>query len=135
MINAYKVIRTYIPINVTPPKKWPMSESQIIEISPPLSQIIDYLRDSDPVGKIGNYGGVYEIGLGLEGYVPLKFSHPTLGNKNTSEETPSISFSTYAANTVKKEVISNFVEGLASLHPWEHPVIEIVSIQLWMPNK
>ncbi|MEE9339455.1 MAG: hypothetical protein V3U87_15380 [Methylococcaceae bacterium] len=134
MIELFKIIRTYVPADLTTATKWPMSEKLIVEMCPSLSDIICLLRKRDPVGRVGKYIGVYEIGFGLEGFVPVRFSHPTLGQGNQSEETPSISFTTYVSDQVSDDHIGEFIEILASYHPWEHPVIEITPIQLWMPN-
>ena len=134
MFDLYKIIRTYIPIDAPSGWQWPGSKRRIVEMCPSLSKIIYHVQNNDPIGRVGNYGGVYEIGMGLEGYVPLDFSHPTLGQKGASEETFSISLSTYASNDISEAIVSDFVEGLADIHPWEHPVIEIVKIHLWVPS-
>ena len=134
MLNSYITIKTYLPVDLSVVSQRPISEKLIVDTNKHLSNIVQFLRESDPVGRVGNYSAVFEIGFGVEGFIPLKFSNPTQGQGNDLEETPSISFTTYASSTLSKGIIHTFVDRLADIHPWEHPVIEIASIELWMPN-
>lgn len=134
MLQKYYIIKTYIPVDLAVNTGWPISKQHIVEMSSSLREIIILLQDSDPVGRVGNYQAVYEIGLGLEGFTPGVGSNPTLTQNNDHEETPSVSFTTYVSCDVSEVTISNFVQCLSTIHPWEHPIIEIFDSKLWVPN-
>ena len=131
MIVSFKRIRTYLPL---PEGALPDNTAEALEDRcPSLKQALALLRESDPIGRVGQYAAVYGASTASGGSLPLPGSHPVDAEVNAMESACAVSFSTYAAASVPLEAIQAFVERLAALHPWEHPVIEINDIALWMP--
>jgi hypothetical protein len=132
MIVSFKRIRTYLPL----PNGQPANTSaQALEAACPcLKEVLALLHASDPIGRVGQYAAVYGASVAAGGSLPLPGSNPVGAEINAMESACAVSFSTYAAASVPLEAIQAFVERLAELHPWEHPVIEINDIALWMPT-
>lgn len=99
-----------------------------------LAWLIELIRESEVVGVIGQYHGVYELGPGLEGYVSGESSDPGHGTRGEASEPRSIALITYAAGE-QTEAIKAFIDRAAKDHPWEQPVIEISQVRLWMGSK
>jgi hypothetical protein len=117
----YHIIRTYLP------ESWDDEEESY------LPRVLKLLRASDPVGRIGNYAAVYEIVLGNKGFTPLEGAKPPKGTIDTPARVLSHAFTTYVSATIPEETVEKFIEDLAALHPWEHPVIAVEPVKLWVP--
>ena len=99
-----------------------------------LSKMIQLIKDSDPIGRTGNYIGVYGLFLRSGGYTPTLDANPVKGEACKDEEGLCYDLVTYADKSVTSNELSLFSDKVAQLHPWEHPTIEISEIDLWMPK-
>jgi hypothetical protein len=103
-----------------------LRRDKIFLCCPALRDAHALLLESDPIGRIGNYRGVYELGLGLEAYTPDVGSNPGHGVVGIEELIRTITFVTYCdINATSYDYIVKFIEQLAKIHPWEHPVIKL----------
>lgn len=99
-----------------------------------LPKIIELTKKSDPIGRTGDYVGVYGLFLRSGGFTATAEADPVKGEPGSSEEGLCYDFITYAARSVSAEELSAFSDRVAAMHPWEHPTIEITDIKLWMPT-
>ncbi len=100
-----------------------------------LPKIIDLIKESDPIGRTGNYIGVYGLFLRSGGYTATPEADPVKGKPCEDEEGLCYDLVTYADKSVNIDVLSDFSDKVAKLHPWEHPTIEMTEIKLWMPDQ
>jgi hypothetical protein len=100
-----------------------------------LREILQVIEASSMVGRLGNYAGLYELSQGEEWYTPQSGAHPHLGRPGRESGVSSIIITTYAVGIERKQ-LEAFVERIARVHPWEHPVIECFGPEgplVWMP--
>lgn len=132
---SYRCVVTYFPIlhqqNIGALSSCPDMDT-IKAVCPKLSEAIEMLENDLCIGRVGNYIGVYEVSKGLESYLPMPNAQPQLGQQGIRSSVATLLFKTYAK--ASKEVLDEFVEKLAQIHPWEHPVIEVSEIELWEPD-
>ena len=134
MISPFYVIRTYLPLTCEPNAECLASIDTLRDVCPDFGKIFDLMQASDPIGRVGKYAGVYGVALAAGGDVPMLGSHPVGATPEQPERASIITFTTYASRDVPLSQVHAFVEEIAKLHVWEHPVIEITEAQLWMPN-
>lgn len=84
-------------------------------------------------GNVGTYQDVVEISAGTETYVPTDASAPTHGAAGARSIVPSARLVTYIPATTSEEDLTTLIDEVAAAHPWEHPVIEVDRVSLWMP--
>lgn len=115
-----------------------LNKEKIINDCPFLKDAIELLLNSSPVGKVGNYKGVYELGIAIECYTPEEGSNPGEGIIGVEELMKVITFTTYCdKRIVNDKQIEIFINKLADIHPWEHPVIQLHGngiIKMWDKN-
>jgi hypothetical protein len=128
MLRDFHQIKIYIP--VSPERSVSLEEN--VSHSEVLQNIIELIKISEPIGTVGNYSGVHEIGAGIEGFTPEENSTPTLGAYGQPERTRTLVLVTYAP-LAAEEAVSVFTTNVVKLHPWEHPVIEVSIVKLWCP--
>ena len=91
------------------------------------------LREFDFVGSVGTYKAVAEISKGVETFTPTHASTPTHGTPDILSIVPSARLVTYLPKTVSDEELRRLIHEIVTSHPWEHPVIEVDRVFLWMP--
>ncbi len=133
MLKDFYRITIYVPILQNRPFLGASLE-KMAETSPLIKQLIQMLDDNSVVGRVGQYAGVYEIGLGLEGYLPVSNAQPILGEVGVRTRLRTISFKTYVITGSTRNTIDQFVTDVVKIHPWEHPMIEISDVKLWIPD-
>jgi len=103
-----------------------LNRKEIVKCCPALKDAHKLLLKSDPIGRVGNYCGVYELSVGAEAYTPDTGSNPGEGVIGVEEIMRVIFFNTYCnvEATSYKDVVT-FIDKLAYVHPWEHPVIKL----------
>ena len=123
-LAEYTIIRAYLPKEGHAKKNL-------------LTEIVDLLKESAPVGCMGNYAAVYACSESTGGFTPLAGANPTKGIVDLDEACSDTIFTTYAAAHVPPEAVERFVDKLVHIHPFEHPLIEIYregKVYLWTPN-
>ena len=90
-------------------------------------------REFDFAGSVGAYRAVAEISSGVEAFVPTADATPTHGVAGIASNVPSARLVTYIPAGTPGEELDRLVDAIASVHPWEHPMIELDRVSLWMP--
>ena len=98
-----------------------------------VQEILRTLRDFDFAGSVGTYKGVAEISSGMETFVPTADAAPAHGVAGIASTVPAARLVTFIPAGTPGEELDRLVDAIASVHPWEHPVIELDRASLWMP--
>jgi hypothetical protein len=98
-----------------------------------VQEILRTFRECDFAGSVGAYRAVAEISSGMETFVPTADAAPTHGVADSASTVPSARLVTYMPAGTPGEELDRLVDAIASVHPWEHPVIELDRVSLWMP--
>ena len=98
-----------------------------------VQEILRTFRDFDFAGSVGTYKGVAEISSGMETFVPTADAMPTHGVAGIASTVPAARLVTYIPAGTLGEELDRLVDAIASVHPWERPVIELDRVSLWMP--
>jgi hypothetical protein len=87
-----------------------------------LLQAVEQFQD---LGDFGNYKHVFESTVGFEGFTCAQGATPTLGTVGERTISPTFVFTTYFDAQLSDDAVEEFMHQLASIHPWELPVIEL----------
>ncbi len=96
--------------------------------------LLRVFRRFDFVGKMGTYRAVVEISSGTETYIPSETSTSTFGRSGIKTHVSVARLVTYLPSTTSSEELERLVNEIVSAHPWEHPVIEVDRVSLWIPS-
>ena len=135
MINFHEFwkITTYIPIIDTP------LERSLESIASNGLQYVEKIKASihsiRGVGEVGDYKEIYELDFGFEGYRPTVLAAPRYGRPGEEIILGKVAFTTYLAQTCQEEVLNQLIAAIKLVHPWEHPVIELTEVKLFMPSR
>jgi hypothetical protein len=99
-----------------------------------VQEILRVFREFDFAGSVGTYQAVAEISAGAETFVPTEDSAPTHGAAGMAATVPSARLVTYLPAGTPSERVDQMIGAVVSAHPWEHPVIEVDRVSLWMPS-
>ena len=100
----------------------------------PVQEILRVFREFEFAGRVGTYKAVVEISGGAETFVPTKDSVPVHGVAGMPSTVPSARLVTYVPAGAPAEEVDRIVSEVVSAHPWEHPVVEVDQVSLWMPS-
>ena len=128
MLQGFIRLAVYIPVS-----EKNFSLISTVESDNSIQAILRILREFDSAGEIGTYKAVAEISKGAETYVPTDASTPTHGVPYVQSMVPSVRLVTYLPNSTDDEELRRLIDEIASAHPWEHPVMEVDRVSLWMP--
>ena len=98
-----------------------------------VQEILRTFREFDFAGSVGAYKAVAELSSGMETFVPTADAAPTYGVADSASTVPSARLVTYIPAGTPGEEVDRLVDAIASVHPWEHPLIELDRVSLWMP--
>ena len=126
MLQEFVRLAVYVPVDEGTPDAGLTAVSAVQEI-------LRTFRDFDFAGSVGTYKAVAEISSGMETFVPTADAAPTHGVADIASTVPSARLVTYIPAGTPGEELDRLVDAIASVHPWEHPVIELDRISLWMP--
>ena len=101
---------------------------------PSVKAVLQLMQQADDVGAVGAYREVLEISEGRESYMPTVDARPVHGDSGSISDARTLKIVTYVAKEIEDVDVSRLVENLAALHPWEHPIIELDRVYLWMPS-
>lgn len=129
MLQEFLRLAVYVPVDET-------SQGAGLEVvsATAVREILRTFREFDFVGSVGTYKAVAEISSGAETFVPTEDSAPVHGAANIASTVPSARLVTYMPAGTPREEIDRMVGAVASVHPWEHPVIEVDRVSLWIPS-
>lgn len=127
------VLKIFLPVDEDCMLEMDCTYDKLERKCPSLEKIVDFISASDPVGRVGNYDNVIEIGFGFEGFAPEKGAFPTFGKIGEDTFLESVSVQTYATKDVSFNMIEDFIEEIVKIHPWEHPILELTTKRMWFP--
>jgi hypothetical protein len=97
---------------------------------PGTARVLALIEASAELGNFGLYRGVCEISPCVEAFTPQPESRPAVGAAGERSATSAVAIATYIDGTVSQERLDQLVAGLAAVHPWELPVIEVQGVRL-----
>lgn len=86
-------------------------------------QLIALIQQSEPIGVVGTYKGLFEKTASVEGFNSVV---------RADQRAAGICITTYASSKTSAEEIEQFINNVTKLHPWRQPIIEVQDIQLWI---
>lgn len=122
-----QVVRVHCPVPANVLARLQAGEAAALADDALLSAVVAVIRGSDVLGAIGPYRGVFELGFGLESFVPGAEAVPTTGRAGEAAVVPTVVVKTYAAMGMD---IDAELAAIAAVHPWEIPVIEVGAVEL-----
>ncbi len=130
MLMRFIRLTVYVPIleAASPELQSPIESASTVQA------ILDVFRELDYVGRIGTYKTVVEISSGTETFIPTMASTPTHGMPDLPSIVRSAKLITYLPASTQNAEVDRLVGEVVSAHPWEHPVVEVNSVSLWMPS-
>lgn len=93
-------------------------------------RMLAIIRADNPLGDFGLYKGVVEIAFGYEGFTPTIDAEPASGAAGSNTILPTAILTTYIDDQAPQEQVLAAIDELAAAHPWEVPVIELLSTRL-----
>ncbi len=122
-----EVVRVHCPVSGVVLARLQAGEAAALDDDPVLAAIVAIIRGSDVLGAIGPYRGVFELGFGLESFVPGADAVPTTGRAGMAEVVATVVVKTYAAPGAD---IDAALAAIVAAHPWEVPVVEVGAVEL-----
>ena len=129
MLQTFFRLAVYSPISETDDR----SSSDVVSTNA-VQTLLRVFRKYDFTGSVGTYNAVIEISRGTETFVPAQDSSPAQGSVNVPTNVVSARLVTYIPTTTTREELDTLIEDIISAHPWEHPVLEVDHVSLWMPS-
>ncbi len=123
-----RVVRVHCPVSAVGLARLQAGDGAAIADEPALAAIVALVRGSDVLGAIGGYRGVFELGFGLESFVPGVGTTPVTGRIGQAEVVPGVVVKSYAAIGTD---LGPVLAAIAEAHPWEVPVIEVGEVELF----
>ena len=134
MMKPYRIMRTCLPLLHGRLDELMSSQADLEAACPGLRAYVELLRGSDPIGRLGQYNGIYVVSPTFGGFTPIAGARPAQGEIGIPETGHTVEVKTYAGMEVSMDTIQGFIGRLVDLHPWEHPPIELATVELWMPD-
>jgi hypothetical protein len=125
MLQEFVRLAVYVPVDAG------TQDAGLTAVSA-VQEILRTFRDFDFAGSVGTYKGVAEISSGMETFVPTADAVPAHGVAGIASTVPAARLVTYIPAGTPGEELDRLVDAIASVHPWEHPVIELDRVSLWM---
>ncbi len=122
-----QVVRVHCPVPANVLARLQAGEAAALADDALLSAVVGVIRGSDVLGAIGPYRGVFELGFGLESFVPQADAVPTTGRAGEPAVVPTVVVKSYAAEGAD---IAAELAAIVAAHPWEVPVIEVGQVVL-----
>lgn len=126
MLQEFVRLAVYVPVDEG-------SQDAGLTAASAVQEILRTFREFDFAGSVGSYQAVVEISSAVETFVPTADAAPTHGVAGIASAVPSARLVTYVPAGTPGEELDRLVGAIASVHPWEHPVIELDRVSLWMP--
>jgi hypothetical protein len=126
MLQEFVRLAVYIPVDEG------TQDADLTAVSA-VAEILRTFRESGFAGSVGAYKAVAEISSGVETFVPTADAAPTHGVADLASTVPSARLVTYIPAGTPGEELDRLVGAVADVHPWEHPLIELDRVSLWMP--
>lgn len=122
-----QVVRVHCPVSAIVLARLQAGEAAALADDPVLAGVVDVIRGSDVLGAVGPYRGVFELGFGLESFVPGAGAAPVAGRTGQAEVVATVVVKSYAAAGAE---IGAELAAIVAAHPWEVPVVEVGVVEL-----
>lgn len=129
-LEPVKALRLYCPIARSTLAAFMAGNLNAADDDPALSAILTVIRDDNPLGDFGSYKSVIEISGGWESFTPGAQSRPTLGKAGVNTLSPTAILTVYIPGDAEEEAISDAIDRIIAVHPWEVPVIELADTRI-----
>jgi hypothetical protein len=129
MLQKFFRLAVYVPISAT--SNFADSDITLID---EVQALLRIFREHDFAGSVGAYNAVAEISRGAETFVPGEASSPTHGKIGLPSSVVSARLVTYVPISTPREELDTLIDEIVFAHPWEHPVIEVDKVSLWIPS-
>ena len=122
-----QVVRVHCPVSANVLARLQAREAAALTDDAVLRAVVEVIRGSDVLGAVGPYRGVFELGFGLESFVPQAEAVPTTGRAGEAAMVSTVVVKSYAAEGAD---IARELAAIVAAHPWEVPVIEVGMVAL-----
>jgi hypothetical protein len=129
LLQEYIRLAVYVPIEESDAGK-----SSRIAYADPVQAVLDAFRMFEFAGMVGTYRMVAELSGGAETFMPTENSTPAHGRAGNASVVASVRVVTYIPASTSREKVDRMVDQVVAKHPWEHPVIEVDRVCLWIPS-
>lgn len=100
---------------------------------PAVQEIMRVIRAFDFAGSVGTYRAVAQVSGAADTFTPTAASAPVHGAADIASTVASARVVTYVPAATPDEDVDRLIGAIVSAHPWEHPLIEVDRVSLWMP--
>jgi len=129
-LKPVKALRIYCPVTPSTLAAVMGGDQGAADDDPSLSAILKVIRDDNPLGDFDIYTSVIEISCGWESFTPGARARPTLGEAGVNRFSPTVILTVYIPGDAEEDAISDAIDRIIAVHPWEVPVIELADTRL-----
>jgi hypothetical protein len=126
MLQEFVRLAVYVPVDEA-------SQGTDLVTATAVREILRTMRGFGFAGSVGTYQAVVELSSAVETFMPTTDSAPAHGVAGVVSAVPSARLVTYIPSGTPREEIDRLADAIASVHPWEHPLIELDPVSLWIP--
>jgi hypothetical protein len=126
MLQEFLRLAVYVPVGEA-------SDGLTVASDPVVQEIMRVIREFDFAGSVGTYRAVAQISGCADTFTPTADSAPVHGAADIASTVPSARVVTYVPTGTPGADIDQLIGALVSAHPWEHPLVEMDRVSLWMP--
>jgi hypothetical protein len=130
MLQEFLRLAVYVPVDEAS-----IGPGTTVASAAAVQEILRVLRAFDFAGSVGTYRAVAQISGGADTFTPTADSAPVHGTADIASTVPSARVVTYVPAATPGEDVDQLIGALVSAHPWEHPLVEVDRVSLWMPGK
>jgi hypothetical protein len=128
MLQEFLRLAVYVPVDEASDGPGPAVASAAA-----VQEIMRVFRVFDFAGSVGTYRAVAQISGAADTFMPTADSAPVHGAADIASTVPSARVVTYVPAATPGEDVDQLIGALVAAHPWEHPLIELDRVSLWMP--
>jgi hypothetical protein len=125
-----QAVRIHCPVSAIVLARLQAGEAAAIGDDPVLAAVVGIIRGDGALGVIAPYRGVFELGFGLESFVPGDMAVPASGRAGEASVVPSVVVKTYVAADADPGAVEAALAKVLAAHPWEVPVVEVSPVAL-----
>jgi hypothetical protein len=129
MLREFLRLAVYLPVDEAS-----QGSGLTVASDPAVQEIMRVIRTFDFAGSVGTYRAVAQISGGADTFTPTADSAPVHGTADIASTVPSARVVTYVPAATPGGDIDQLIGALVSAHPWEHPLIEVDRVSLWIPG-
>jgi hypothetical protein len=128
MLQEFLRLAVYLPVDEAS-----QGSGLAVASAPAVQEIMRVIREFDFAGSVGTYRAVAQISGCADTFTPTADSAPVHGAADIASTVPSARVVTYVPAATPGGDVDRLIGALVSVHPWEHPLVEVDRVSLWMP--